>query len=75
MVIRIVIHPPDNGRLRAFRGKEGSSAEVEIRPVKPYLERDRDIVADVELLIACPGEFHEINRSGTWYTVRRAGST
>ena len=39
---------------------------------KPYLWRNRDIVADCDLLIACPGEEQEKQRSGTWSTIRLA---
>jgi hypothetical protein len=39
---------------------------------KPPLDRNKDIVADSELLIACPKEREEVLRSGTWATVRAA---
>lgn len=38
----------------------------------PYLDRDREIVRAVETLIALPRTHVEQNRSGTWFTVRRA---
>jgi len=62
----IVIHPPKNPKLRAF-----CKGDV-IMPEKDYLERNRDIVKNCDLLIACPKEFHEVLRSGTWATVRYA---
>jgi hypothetical protein len=40
---------------------------------KDYLERDRDIVDDSEVMIATPNEYTEKKRgSGTWYTIRYA---
>jgi hypothetical protein len=41
-------------------------------PVKPPLERNRDIVDATDLLIACPDGHEEKQRSGTWHTVRFA---
>lgn len=43
---------------------------LELEKVKPPLERDHDIVADGELLIACPPTDHELIRSGSWATAR-----
>jgi len=43
-----------------------------VYPVKPPLERNRDIVNDCDMLIACPSGHTEILRSGTWQTVRYA---
>jgi hypothetical protein len=67
-------HPPDNDRKRAFRGYD------EERMPKPYLVRDRDIVAEgVDGLIAAPANFVEpVNKRGfgTWTTIgyaRQAG--
>lgn len=37
---------------------------------KPYLERNKDIVLDSDILIACPKEPEHTLRSGTWATVR-----
>ena len=37
---------------------------------KPPLERNKDIVFDTNLLIACPGGATEELRSGTWATMR-----
>ena len=62
----IVIHPPDDDSKRAL------CAGDETREPKPYLERNHDIVADVDLLIATPKSDAEQLRSGTWATVRHA---
>jgi hypothetical protein len=37
---------------------------------KPPLKRNPDIVDASEVMIATPGEFHNILRSGTWATIR-----
>lgn len=64
---RIVVHPPDIDFFRAHcRGEN-----VEIRPVRPYLMRNGDIVKESQVLVAVPDGSVRI-RSGTWYTVRRA---
>lgn len=65
--IKIVVHPPDNPYKRAFCTFSG---DFEIRPQKPYLERNLDIVTETDLLIATPKEYSEILRSGTWSTIR-----
>lgn len=72
--ISIVIHPPDNPIDRAFCMKRETEPEQdEIKDPLPYFVRSNEIVREGEDgLIACPREDHEINRSGTWYTVRRA---
>jgi hypothetical protein len=45
---------------------------VKILPVAEFLSRNRDIVADTSALLAFPKETHEVNRSGTWATIRYA---
>lgn len=65
--LRIVVHPPQASLLRAYR-----SGDV-IAPVKPYLDRNRDIVDETEWLIATP-DGPERKRSGTWSTIRYARS-
>lgn len=62
--IYVVAHPPDNPRRRAYEPAD------EVRPEKPYMVRDRDIVDETDILIGLPHEFQEILRSGTWATVR-----
>jgi len=64
---RVVVHPGDGPRhLRAF-----VRSYDEIRPAKPYLERNGDIVTETDELVACPSG-PETLRSGTWATIRRA---
>lgn len=64
---RIKIHPPENERLRAC-----CKGALIVEDVKPYIERNHDIVDDTEILIAVPSSMHEVLRSGTWATVRYA---
>jgi len=59
-------HPPDNASKRAF------CDDTRSHPTKPYLERNRDIVDSVKVMIATPKGFEEELRSGTWATVRYA---
>jgi hypothetical protein len=63
--LRIVIHPPVNGALRAY------CVGDELRPEYDYLDRNRHIVEDTDWLIALP-DGPERARSGTWSTVRYA---
>ena len=65
--IKIVIHPPENSYKRAFCTFSGN---LEVRPEKPYLERNHDIVDETDLMIATPREYAETIRSGTWATIR-----
>lgn len=61
---RIIIHPPINDSKRAWcRAKT-------ILPAKEYLDRNKDIVNNSDLMIATPKEFEMQLRSGTWSTVR-----
>lgn len=57
---------PDNTTYRAFH------KSTTIYEPKPFLERDEDIARNVAVLIACPLESKELQRSGTWATVRYA---
>ena len=43
----------------------------ELRPPKPYLERNKDIVDETDVLVATPDGVERL-RSGTWSTVRYA---
>lgn len=65
---RLVAHPPLN------RGKISRLAIADSpirRAPKPYLTRNRDIVLETDVLLACPKGPEEL-RSGTWATVRYA---
>jgi hypothetical protein len=67
--IKIVSHPLDNPYKRAYCTFSGN---FEIRPQKPYLDRNLDIVSETDLLIATPKEYVEVVRSRTWATIRYA---
>lgn len=71
----IDIHPPINPMKRAYKQTIYGTRF----PDREYLERNQDICASVELLIAAPKKFddklnsfgiREELRSGTWATVR-----
>lgn len=61
----IVAHPPRDNR------KRGWHRSHEVRTLKPYLERNKDIVDETVILFALPRS-PEAQRSGTWATVRYA---
>lgn len=65
--LRIVVHPPEIDAKRAF-----VTGAHETRTPKPYLIRNADIVTEADVLIAAPKEAHDVLRSGTWATIRRA---
>ena len=44
----------------------------EVRPPRPYLERNLDIVSESDFMIAAPVDFCQKQRSGTWATIRMA---
>lgn len=63
----IIIHPPDNDSKRAFKKSK------HIRSKKPYLDRNRDIVSESDIMFIVPKEKTEQFRgSGTWATFRYA---
>jgi len=65
----ICLHPPID-RSRVMPQSYFRQAD-EIAEDKEFLKRNRDIVDRVEILIAAP-EGPEVQRSGTWSTVRYA---
>jgi len=66
----IVVHPPNDSKKRAYCQSYPES-RILWTPA-PYLNRNRDIVDETEVLIACPLSKIEQLRSGTWSTVRYA---
>lgn len=69
----IVVHPPISPRARSYcHGRYHDGPLVEILPEKEYLDRNKDIVSDSEILFGFPeGEIEKV-RSGTWSTIRFA---
>lgn len=68
--IPLVMHPPDIDDKRAFA--DSLFVHEHIWYPKRYLARNHDIVNQCDILIACPKEFLEVQRSGTWATIRYA---
>ena len=66
-VQNIIVHPGDEKQFKRFN-KIGKWKTLQ---PKPYLQRNKDIVDNCELLIACP-KGKEVVRSGTWATIRYA---
>jgi hypothetical protein len=69
--ISIVIHPPLNGTLRAYKD------QGHVLPPKDYIVRNHNIVDSTEVLVAAPcAAEHDPSskRSGTWATIRYARS-
>lgn len=65
--IIINIYPPTDSKLRAFNIGDNIMAE------QPYLIRNKDIVDNSDILIACPKDKNKPQqRSGTWSTIRYA---
>lgn len=62
---RTVAHPP---QLLLYRAGHASD---EVRSAQEYLARDRAIVDEVDVLLACPDGPERLH-SGTWYTIRYA---
>lgn len=64
---QIIIHPPIKKELRAF-----CSDAFQIRETQNYFARNRQIVLETELLVACPRLMNEEREGGTWYTINYA---
>lgn len=65
--IPVVIHPPINTRNLAEL-----TGEVERKAPKEYMERNRNIVDNSDVLLVMPNSLHEKVRSGTWACYRYA---
>ena len=63
--LHVVIHPPSIDTKRAF-------CAGDIRVPLPYLERNRNIVDECDILLVAPKTNKEELRSGTWATYRYA---
>lgn len=71
---RVVIHPPDEQKARAFCFRMYPTENVTELPTRPYLDRDHDIVEASERLIAIPNRAEADGQAGggVWATVRYA---
>ena len=68
--VDVVLHPPDDDRLRAF-----CVGAMRVEEPRPYLERNHIIVDTCNVLLATPYEVVEpalARGQGTWSTVRYA---
>lgn len=65
-VKKIVIHPAEDEKLRAFCQSEFIEAKA------PFLKRNRNIVDKCGILIATPSSEKMFIRGGTWSTIRYA---
>lgn len=65
----IVGHPPTTDTLIS---EVAMMLSNELREAKDYLDRNLDIVIECDKLIVLPSTMTEMQRSGTWYTYRRA---
>lgn len=68
----LIAHPghpkdPNETKYRAF-----TDFNDEVLPAKPFIARDHDMVDESAFLLAAPYQDYEVNRSGTWATVRYA---
>lgn len=68
---RICGHPPRDSR---FTMRYSRVEFFRLSSPREYLLRNQDIVDASDELIAAPGESEEVQRSGTWATIRRARS-
>lgn len=66
---RIVCHPPSKTEMQGYYGGD------EVRKPKGYLERDRNIVNETELLLVVPLHTEWQPKGGTWYTHDHAVKT
>lgn len=65
---KIIVRPSDLDAKRAFN----RNYVFKTYAPEPPLVRNRKIVHDSDILIACPRKFREETRSGTWATIRYA---
>jgi hypothetical protein len=68
----IIVHPSTIPELTAELRRDGERTFVTVLEPRKPLKRNRDIVRAVDILIAAPATAHEVERSGTWATIRFA---
>jgi hypothetical protein len=64
--IKMIVHPPTINTCRAYCQSDF------IMPPLPYLDRNKQIVNNCNVIIAVPNTMTEVIRSGTWSTIRYA---
>lgn len=72
--IRVVVHPPvDESRMTPIHELLEWGDNITVMPPKPYLDRNKDIVAACDRLVGIPdGSEVSSLHSGTWATIRFA---
>lgn len=70
----IIVHPASGSaaRKRAFCHVRNWPYPREVRPDRPPIERNHEMVDSTELTVALPSSYIEQRRSGTWATIRYA---
>ena len=66
LIMTTVVHPPVKGDLRAY------CVGDETREEKGYLERNRDIVNESDLMFGMPPTMNDSGKGGTCYTIKYA---
>lgn len=71
---RIIVHPPTDGKERAYAAQVHAlhGAEIVVKQPKDYLARNRDIVDACDTLLAVPHGPEQLRGSGTWAAIRYA---
>jgi hypothetical protein len=69
---RIVVHPSNLSDQSADIRVDAARTTVTVLPPKKPLRRNHAIAREADVLIAAPATAEEIERSGTWSTVRFA---
>lgn len=67
---KVIALPGPDGEWRAF-----NKCSDEVRPEMTHFARNRIIVDESDVLLACPLEMEEQPRGGTWYTINHAKKT
>lgn len=65
--VPVIIHPPMKTTLRAY-----CAGAYRMRTPRPYLDRNRQIVTDTDLMVATPNSYAAYPGSGTWATIAHA---
>lgn len=63
---RVICHPPSKDFMRAYHDSH------EFRDKHGYIQRDKNIVDETEVLIAVPNSLTPKKHSGTWFTYNYA---
>jgi hypothetical protein len=72
--VRVVAHPGVSARggLNDLRSKQAVEDSDEVREEATHFSRNRTIVRECEVLVACPPTNEEEKIGGTWYSINHA---